>query len=120
METSEIRDAVRPIEAAIRDFVDTAADEIRAQYPDTDDYSDAAWEWADGSWWATYTWRAQMVVVLADGNIADDAWNDCDGFHTGERDVDWSAWACAVLAASILEVFAREARIAEWRSEPAS
>lgn len=66
MDFETIREALRPLDAAYRDHYRATAEECLNEATDRDDLHDRIHESIDSSWWITYTWPAQIVLLLSD------------------------------------------------------
>lgn len=101
MEFEQIRDAIRPIEADYLADVRTMAEEIIRDYREdrTRDIGDLTHQSVDGSWWVTYTYAAQVVMLVSDNDGAIEDYGT-DGLVT-DGAINWSLLAYCAMEADV-------------------
>jgi hypothetical protein len=99
METQDINEAMRPIEAAYMATVRSIAEEAFAE-TDPDGRSNMVWESVDGNEWVIYTYRAQLALVCSENS---DAWYEEGGEPATDGAINWSALAYAAMSADVWE-----------------
>lgn len=91
-----MREAIRPIALDYREDVRGMAQDAIDESTDEESMSEYIHESVDGSWWITYTWPSQFVLLISDNQ---DAYTDAFGATGAVADgaVNWAALAyCAM------------------------
>lgn len=103
MEMSAMRDAIRPIEHDYNADIRGTAEEIIREYRagNVDELSERIDEEADSSWWCTYTWPAQFVLVMSENA---DAWTELGPFPMRDEAPNWEAAACCAIRQDLADL----------------
>ena len=99
MDLSDISDAMRPIAADYWEDVRAIVREAYDCATNDDEFTQALDESIDGSWWCTYTYAAQAVLMISDNQDAYANMLGVDGLIQDRDRINWEGMAfCAMLA----------------------